>query len=64
MIERIDVRELPLYEVLLRCGVDNKDFCFFYFFSIITVLYSIEVDHWLKPKGFIPMESLELRIDR
>ena len=29
----------------------NQDFCFFSFFGLSTVLYFIEADIWLNPKG-------------
>ena len=55
MMERVYVRGLPLYEILLRClkawVVDEKEFCFFSIFSLIPVFYSIEADLWIKPKG-------------
>ena len=57
MIERVDVRELPIYEILLRClkalVVDYKDFWFSSIFSLIPVFCSIKADLWIKLKGFI-----------
>ena len=38
--------------------MDDKDFCFFYFFNLINVLYRIEADHWLNPKVLSPDRGL------
>ena len=61
MIECIDVREIPLYKVLLRCVkdwvVDDKFFLFLSFFSLITIFYSIKAYSWLNPKGLSPGEG-------
>ena len=62
----IDIRELHLHDVLIRSRkawvVNNKDFCFFSFFSIITILYRIESDLWLNTKGLIPGRRLARRL--
>ena len=55
MIKHISVKKFPLYEVFLRLRkawvVDDKDFWFFLFFSLIIVFYIIDEGHWLKPKS-------------
>ena len=42
--------------------MNYKDLCFFSLFIIITVIYSIEADFWIKPWVFIPGWSILLRI--
>ena len=62
----IDIRELHIHDVFIRSRkawvVNNKDFCFFSFFSIITILYRIESDLWLNTKGLIPGRRLARRL--
>ena len=42
--------------------VNDKGFLSVSFLSLITVFYFIEVDHWIKPKGFIPGRRLAIMI--
>ena len=58
MIERINVREIPLDMVLISCRkdfiLDDNYFCNFSLLVIITIFQFIEADSWINPKGFIP----------
>ena len=66
IIKHIYIGELPLHEVLIRIlkawVVNDKDLCFFSFFILIDLLYSIELDFWINPKGFISRRRLAQRI--
>ena len=42
--------------------MNDKDLCFFYFLGPIDVLYFIESDIWINPKGFIPGRRLAIRL--
>ena len=40
----------------------DKDFCLFYFLSLITIFFIIEADILIKTKGFIPGQRLAIRL--
>ena len=42
--------------------MNDKDLFLFYFLSCIAVLYFIEADIYINPKGFIPMRRIDIRL--
>ena len=62
-IERVDKQELIFYKVFLICHEDfimhDNYFSFLLSLSITTIIYIIESDIWLNPKGFIPRQRLD-----
>ena len=66
MIKHTDIRKLPLDDFLLRCrkawSINDKNFCFLYFFSLISIFYIIGADIWINSKGFIPRRRISRRL--
>ena len=53
---------LVLHSCCYDLAVNDKNLCFYFFLSFITIFYFIGADFWLNPKGFIPRWRLAVKI--
>ena len=53
---------LVLHSCCYDLAVNDKNLCFYFFLSFITIFYLIEADICINPKGFIPGRRLAVRL--